>query len=128
MTRLRRAQIRAGAIGIDTTVRSAQGIWRAFAPRWNMVLRYKNGTLSWQDYCAQYAQILARVPMQVWDELARAEDQTVLCYCRDGWNCHTHELIQFAVQQFPDRFKDGRSDISRPQVMSCANLSPKEAL
>lgn len=62
MTRLRRAQIRPGAIGIDTTVKSAQGIWRAFAPRWDMVLGYKNGTLNWQDYCAHYAQISPACP------------------------------------------------------------------
>ncbi|MEK7760440.1 MAG: hypothetical protein AAB433_02560 [Nitrospirota bacterium] len=107
MTILKRAQIRPGVQGIDTTVKSAQGLWRAFAPRWDMVIGSKHGTLSWRDYCTQYAQILARVPMHVWDELARAEEQTMLCYCRDGWNCHTHEIIAYAVRQFPDRFRDG---------------------
>ncbi len=114
MTRLTRAQIRPGVQGIDTTVKSATGLWRAFAPRWDMVMGYKNGTLSWREYCAQYAQILTRVPRTVWDQLAMQPEQTVLCYCRSGWNCHTHELIAFAVRQFPERFVDGRDDACRP--------------
>ena len=114
MTRLTRAQIRQGVSGIDTTVKSAQGIWRALAPSWDMVMGYKQGTLSWEAYCAQYAKFLARVPNAVWDALAQEEQRTLLCYCRDGWNCHTHEIIDFAVRQFPARFSDGRGDSCRP--------------
>ncbi len=117
MTILTRKQIRPGVQGIDTTVKSAQGIWRAVAPTWEMVMGVKAGTLSWDAYCHQYAQILARVPAIVWDTLALSERQVVLCYCRDGWNCHTHELIAFAVRQFPDRFKDGRDDTCRPPAL-----------
>lgn len=108
MTILKRAQIRAGVQGINTTVKSAQGLWRAFTPRWDMVMGFKQGTVSWPAYCADYAQILARVPMPVWDTLAGAPTQVLLCYCPDGAHCHTHEIIAYAVQQFPDRFRDGR--------------------
>ncbi len=108
MTILTRAQIRPGVLGIDTTVKSAQGPWRAFAPRWDMVMGFKQGTVSWPAYCADYAQILARVPMPVWDSLAAAATQVLLCYCPNGAPCHTHELIAYAVRQFPARFRDGR--------------------
>ena len=109
MTKLRRAQIRPGVQGIDTTVKTARGLWRAFAPRWDMVMRFKQGTLSWSAYCVEYAQILARVPMVVWDTLAAEPEQVLLCYCRDHAPCHSHEIIAFAVQQFPERFRDGRT-------------------
>jgi len=118
MTQLTHAQIRPGIHGIDTTVKSARGIWKAFAPTWPMVMEYKAGTLSWKAYCQQYAQILQRVPAYVWDALAQYERPVVLCYCRDGWNCHTHELIKFAIRHFPDRFSDGRSDACRPPVIT----------
>lgn len=109
MTILTRAQIRRGVEGIDTTVKSAHGIWRAFAPRWDMVMGYKNGTLSEAQYTAQYHEILARVPCAVWQALENGERQTLLCYCRDGWFCHTQLIIDYAVRQFPERFADGRS-------------------
>jgi hypothetical protein len=46
MTILMRAQIRPGVLGIDTTVKSAQELWRTFAPRWEMVIGHKKGTVS----------------------------------------------------------------------------------
>jgi hypothetical protein len=75
-----------------------------------MVMGHKHGTLTTSEYREQYAQILARVPQPVWDALASRKQQTLLCYCRDGWFCHTHELIEFAVRQFPQRFADGRTE------------------
>jgi hypothetical protein len=109
MTRLMRAQIGRGVQGIDTTVKSAQGIWRAFAPQFSMVMGHKAGTVSDAQYIAHYEPILARVPAIVWDTLAERETQTLLCYCRDGWFCHTHLIIAYAVQHWPERFQDGRS-------------------
>ncbi|RMH36692.1 MAG: DUF488 family protein [Nitrospirae bacterium] len=107
MTVLKRAQI-GKAAGIDTTVKSASGIWKAFAPTWDMVMGIKHGTLSEAEYRARYAAILERVPAQVWDKLAERDEAILLCYCRDGWFCHTHLIIDFAVRNWPDRFQDGR--------------------
>ncbi|HBP88747.1 MAG TPA: hypothetical protein DD706_13735, partial [Nitrospiraceae bacterium] len=107
MTILRRAQIgKAG--GIDTTVKSAKGIWKAFAPTWAMVMGVKDGQTSETQYTDQYQTILANVKAEVWDALAQQEQATLLCYCRDGWFCHTHLIIDFAVKQWPERFCDGR--------------------
>jgi hypothetical protein len=109
MTILTRAQIRPGVLGIDTTVKSAQELWRAFAPRWEMVIGYKNGHVSEANYTEQYEEILERVPANVWDRLADGETQTLLCYCRDGWFCHTHLIIAYAIEHWPELFRDGRA-------------------
>ena len=116
MTRLMRAQIRPGVLGVDTTVKSAQGLWRAFAPRWDMVMGHKNGTLSNAQYTELYDQILDRVPAVVWDTLAKRECETWLCYCRDSWFCHTHEIIAYAVKRWPERFQDGRRHEQTPTL------------
>lgn len=114
MTKLMRAQIGQSGPGIDTTVKSAQGIWRAFAPKFSMVMGHKAGTVSDAQYMAHYEPILARVPALVWDALAERETQTLLCYCRDGWFCHTHIIIEYAVTRWPDRFSDGREAAQIP--------------
>ena len=61
MTVLTRGQIKPGVIGIDTTVKSATGLWRDFAPTWPMVMDWKRGELIWDQYVTKYGTILARV-------------------------------------------------------------------
>lgn len=107
MTILRRAQI-GKAEGIDTTVKSAKGSWKAFAPTWAMVMGVKEKRMTEAQYAEQYLAILANVHAHVWAELANQEQATLLCYCRDGWFCHTHLIIDYAVKQWPERFSDGR--------------------
>ena len=107
MTILRRAQI-GKAEGIDTTVKSAKGLWKMFAPTWAMVLGVKEKRMSEAQYTEQYLAILANVNAHVWDELANHEQATLLCYCRDDWFCHTHLIIEYACTHWPDRFSDGR--------------------
>jgi hypothetical protein len=108
MTILRRAQIRPGVQGIDTTVKSAHGIWRAFAPTWDMVMNHKARTISDAQYTERYVRILDQVPTSVWDQLATQPAQIVLCYCRETIFCHTHLLIEYAITHWPDRFSDER--------------------
>ena len=117
MTKLMRAQIGRGVQGIDTTVKSAQGIWRAFAPQYAMVMGHKAGTVSDAQYMAHYAPILDRVSAVVWDTLAERETQCLLCYCRDGRFCHSHLIIEYAVQRWPDRFQDGRDPAQLPRCV-----------
>ena len=114
MTILRRAQIRAGVHGVDTTVKSAQGPYRALAPTWDMVMGYKNKMLSEAGYRTEYAAILQRVPAKMWDTFAAQSEVVFLCYCRDNWFCHTHLIIEHLVQFWPERFQDGRLDSHHP--------------
>jgi uncharacterized protein YeaO (DUF488 family) len=113
MTIVRRAQIRPGVQGTDTTVKSAQGPFRALAPTWDMVMGYKNKTLSEAAYTKQYQAILQRVPDQVWETLAAQPEVLLLCYCRDGWFCHTHLIIEHLIERWPERFIDGRAKAER---------------
>ena len=70
MTVLTRGQIRPGVIGIDTTVKSGSGLWRSFAPTWSMVMGWKRGALTWEQYAAQYREILTSLTAVVWNTLA----------------------------------------------------------
>jgi hypothetical protein len=107
MTVLTRGQIRPGVVGIDTTVKSASGLWRSFAPTWPMVMGVKRGASTWEQYAAKYRAILTRVPDVVWNTLAAQPDARLLCYCRDGLACRTHLIIEYAVGIWLDRFRDG---------------------
>lgn len=118
--KLKRAQIRQGQQGIDTTVKSATGFAKAFAPTWDMVMGHKNGTLSDERYTFQYTTILDRIldPRRdrslenPWRQLLAAGqgagEVTLLCYCRDGRFCHTHLMIDYATTRWPEAFEDGR--------------------
>ena len=72
-----------------------------------MVMGYKNGTLTEAQYTEQYMKILDAVPRDAWKwlyEQAVNDELTLLCYCRDGWFCHTHLLIDYACQKYPQAF------------------------
>src|SRR5512145_1067483 len=107
MIKLTRAQIRPGVKGVDVTVKSAVGFARSFAPTWHMVMGYKNGTLTEGQYTEQYMKILNAVSVEAWRWLyaqAVNGEVTLLCYCRDGWFCHTHLLIDYACKKYPKAF------------------------
>ena len=116
MTKLTRAQIGRGVLGIDTTVKSAQGIWRPFAPRWEMVMGIKSGKISETQYTEQYDQILDAVPTNVWNALAAQPENTLLCFCKSSSFCHSHLIIEYAVKHWPDRFQDGRDTQQIPPL------------
>ena len=80
MTRLDRGQI-GKANGIDITVKSSRGPFRAFAPTWDMVMGHKRRELSDEEYIARHRPILDRVQLAVWTTLAATPTCTFLCYC-----------------------------------------------
>lgn len=111
MVKLFRAQIARAApgTGLNVTAR-AGGVAHHFAPTWKMVLDYKAGRLSQEDYTRQYRAILESVTIDAWRWLyrqARDGELTLLCYCRDEWFCHTYLLIDFVCQTFPRGFSNG---------------------
>ena len=114
MTRLDRGQI-GKAKGIDITVKSSRGPFRAFAPTWDMVMGHKRRDLSDEQYIARYRPILDRVPLAVWAALAATPACTFLCYCPPGVFCHSHVAIEYALARFPDWFIDGRASASIPR-------------
>jgi hypothetical protein len=107
MVKLTRAQIRPGVKGVDVIVKSAKGFARSFAPTWNMVMGYKNGTLTDEQYTEQYMKILRVVSVEAWRWLYRQAvngEVILLCFCRDGQFCHTHLLIDNACRKYPKAF------------------------
>ena len=114
--KLKRAQI-GKAPGLDITVKSAQGFAQAFAPTWDMVMGHKSGELSDNQYSYKYTQILMR---GCYDPVKRSHillhrhgqenggEVTLLCYCSDGKFCHTHLMIDWLTEQYPDLFEDAR--------------------
>lgn len=105
---LKRAALRKGVVGIDTTVKLSSGTARAFAPTWDMVIGIKGGSLSEEAYTQLYKGILACIPREVWRWLHTQGEQTgevtVLCFCPNGKFCHTLLLMDYATQYYPDLF------------------------
>jgi uncharacterized protein YeaO (DUF488 family) len=98
---------------LDVTVKSAKGWARELAPTWGMVRGYKDGTMSAADYTRQYRQLLANFGLLDLDRFSEVNDNhvTFLCYCPDGAFCHTHLLIDWLCERFPDVFEDGREGV-----------------
>ena len=111
--KLNRGQIGRNA-GLDITVKSAGGWARAFTPTWPMVMGYKQGTISDQEYTQAYLKIIERAQLTIVSELvqygrAMGDRVTFLCYCKDGAFCHTHILIEYLTRNWPGLFEDTRT-------------------
>ncbi len=74
---------------VDTTVKTSD---RLFSPTWALVLGYKNGEISEEDYARQYRQMMRESWMRHrvrWEEVLRSEEWMALaCYCPAGEFCH----------------------------------------
>jgi uncharacterized protein YeaO (DUF488 family) len=147
LVKLTRAQIRRGQEGLDITVKSGLTWARAFAPTWEMVCGHKNhaalaagedlpyprhAPISNEEYIRRYRQILDRAG-DAWKELYRYAMQhdfqvTLLCYCRFAQFCHTHLLIEYALQRWPTRFQDARDDDERARLPACCSPDDGRAL
>lgn len=90
---------------IDVTVKSATSA-RSLAPTWDMVLQYKNGTLSEQQYTKKYQEILKKSLEQQrakWLSTIKNYNHLVfLCYCPTGQFCH-RLLVAKAFYQLAQR-------------------------
>jgi uncharacterized protein YeaO (DUF488 family) len=105
---LNREQIRySGEDRIDITVKSATNWARNLAPTWDMVWAHKNGKISDKEYTEQYIDLIEKngIPL---NELLEFNKITFVCYCPNGKFCHTHLLIDYLLEQYPNLFEDGR--------------------
>ena len=105
--KIKRAQIGVGR-GVDVTVKSATGRATVFAPSWELVVRHKADAISDEEYTKQYLQILDKVLEGDWvwlhDQAVRGL-VVILCYCKiTNTFCHTHLLIDYAIQHYPHLF------------------------
>lgn len=90
----------AGELVLDTTIKSGSGLGVTFAPTWDLVLAFKSGTLSWQQYTEGYVRLmrLRYLDNQVAFEQILNSKQVVVftCYCNDCYenhHCHRYLLV-----------------------------------
>jgi uncharacterized protein YeaO (DUF488 family) len=73
---------------LDITVKTSDGI---FAPTWDMVIKYKNGILSDEEYTKMYINLLRKSykkNKKKWEEILNRERITFVCFCGQGKFCH----------------------------------------
>lgn len=95
-----------GWTAIDVTVKSA-GNAKPLAPTWGMVMGYKRGTLSEEEYTQQYMNILRRSQKSYpgkWERTLRNHEKLAfLCYCPVGDFCHRillrDEMARYAREE-----------------------------
>lgn len=83
---------------VDTTVKS--GI-DAFAPRWDMVMGSKDGSLSEADYRQQYIDLMRESWYNrrlEWEKLLQMDKVALACYCKAGNFCHRHILKEIVMK------------------------------
>lgn len=88
---------------MDITIKSGN---KAFAPTWDMVMGYKNKTISEDQYTTQYLQMLNdsyKKNKSEWDKLLAMESVTFVCYCPKNNFCHRHLLAEYLFVKFPNK-------------------------
>lgn len=73
---------------VDTTAKSGLTM---FAPHWEHVAAYKNGTMTEADYTALYLEKMRqsyRENKDAWLKFIREPELAIACYCSAGKFCH----------------------------------------
>jgi hypothetical protein len=83
---------------VDITVKGQDKLWKLFAPNWSMVMDFKNGLLSEDEYTKKYLIILDGIPVSIWTELFKMETATLVCFCPKGAFCHRNILMNYICQ------------------------------
>ena len=84
----------------DITVKGQHEDGKAFAPRWDMVMGHKKGTVSDAEYTEEYWKILNNVPPKSWYWLLSAQERTLVCFCNKGNFCHRDILVRYITQVY----------------------------
>lgn len=79
-------------IALDITVRSGD---KAFSPSWDMVMGYKKGEITAEEYTEEYhwmmqQSVRANRNRERWIEVVNSGEVLLLCYCPAGAFCHRH--------------------------------------
>jgi hypothetical protein len=97
----------AGLDRTDITVKGFDAYGKYFAPSWNMVFGIKNETMSQQQYVDAYLKIIDDVPVRILDWFFSRPTRTLVCFCAEEAFCHRNILINYLVQIYGDRIKNG---------------------
>lgn len=78
--------------GLDVTVKSGD---KVFAPSWEIVMGYKNGSISAETYTEKYIQMMRlsyKKNRSRWEEVLKMDEICFCCYCAKNEFCHRHIL------------------------------------
>lgn len=78
---------------VDTTRKSGR---QEFAPDWSMILAYKDGQMSKEEYTEKYMEKMLRMFNQYrpeWEDFIAKPLVAVSCYCAPHVFCHRHLLV-----------------------------------
>lgn len=86
-----------GPDAYDITAKSGD---KTFAPTWQLVLAWKQGEITWDQYHKQYRALMIdsyRQNTKAWDEMLRKGTLTLTCYCTtdEQRHCHRYLLAEF---------------------------------
>jgi len=94
---------------LDVTVKSCPAWAKPLAPTWKMVRDGKSGKMSQEVYAELYATILDLVPRETMERLRAFGEKhggiTFTCYCPDGFFCHTHLLMGWLANNWPEDWR-----------------------
>jgi uncharacterized protein YeaO (DUF488 family) len=94
-----------GLFFLDTTVKSGHP---AFAPTWDMVLKFKRREIDWTEYTERYTEKMReswRTDREAWKWLMSQDTLVLACYCNDLVNCHCHRyLLRDMVKAIGERY------------------------
>lgn len=94
----------------DITVKGGTSI---FAPSWKMVMDYRRGLITEDEYKEEYLELLRtklfnkECMLVVPDELKMLMDKpriVLVCFCKKAEFCHRVLLAEYLSECFPDKF------------------------
>lgn len=83
---------------LDITVKTGDEV---FAPTWKMVMKTKQGKMTWEEYKSKYRQLMRksyRENFERWQEILSQEEIVLLCYCQSPQHCHRRLLAEMLVE------------------------------
>lgn len=83
---------------LDITVKGGD---KTFAPSWEIVMGFKNGKVTAEQYTATYVDMMRKSWVnnrQRWDEVLAMDEVTLVCYCPSGSFCHRYLLAEMLVK------------------------------
>jgi hypothetical protein len=90
---------------LDTTVKSGTGFGALFAPTWDMVRQFKQGSIDWTTYRQRYTELMQQRYSQHKDgflEALNSQELVLCCYCPDTHAttrcCHRYLLVEILEQ------------------------------
>ncbi len=83
---------------LDITVKGKDPIGKVFAPSWKMVMGSKDGKITWDEYSTMYNELMREsytVHRKTWDEVLNREEVSLVCFCKEGSQCHRYLLADY---------------------------------